>query len=84
MGYTHYYWQKPKLDKGAFLKISTDFKKMIPVFDPLVIKIGITVVKILRPYQFLVIVFGLNSVVIMVCFPHLLHLGFTIRVAIIL
>jgi hypothetical protein len=40
MGYTHYYYVKTEYDKDLFLKVSTDFKKMIPVLSHLGVKLA--------------------------------------------
>lgn len=40
MGYTHYYQTLEKYDKSEFLKVSTDFKKMIPVLNHLGVKLA--------------------------------------------
>lgn len=40
MGYTHYYRTKPKHNKKTFLKVVTDFKKMIPALNHLGVKLA--------------------------------------------
>lgn len=40
MGYTHYYKTLEKYDKTEFLKVSTDFKKMIPILENLGVKLA--------------------------------------------
>ncbi|MEK6880552.1 MAG: hypothetical protein AABY22_13125, partial [Nanoarchaeota archaeon] len=40
MGYTHYWYVKPELDKEKFIKIVNDFKKVLPVFEQLGIKLA--------------------------------------------
>lgn len=40
MGYTHYYYQKPKLNRTDFFKVARDFKKMVPIMGHLGIKLG--------------------------------------------
>lgn len=40
MGYTHYYYQKPRLNQTQFFKVARDFKKMVPVMQHLGVKLG--------------------------------------------
>ena len=40
MGYSHYYYTKPELNKELFENEAIDFKKMIPVLNHLGIKLG--------------------------------------------
>jgi len=40
MGYTHYYRCKPKYNEDDFLKVVTDFKKIIPALNHLGIKLA--------------------------------------------
>lgn len=40
MGYTHYYQTLEKYDKKEFLKVSTDFKKMVPILEHLGVKLA--------------------------------------------
>jgi hypothetical protein len=40
MGYTHYWYRKREIDKVAFIRIVKDFKRLLPIFNVLDVKLG--------------------------------------------